>query len=227
MARAFMDLYLDEQIPGFPCNSSPRFSNTITTSAAGGESVNRNWLHPLHTFTLPNAIREHVQFEAIHDHWLLSGAREKVWPFRDPLDFASCPLTLPNVVPDFDGEDQFLGQGDGFTRRFDLQKVYERGGFTYTRPITLPVVDSLVILVNGVLPADVDGGHGGPYTFDVTRPGGVVTFTPALAANAAATWGGLFDVIVRFERDDSFDGIVQSYQVSGFSDLTFQEVRNC
>lgn len=227
MTRAFMDLYLDAQIPGFPCNSSPRFNNTITTSASGGESVNRNWLHPLHTFTLPNAIREHPQFEAIHDHWLLSGGREFVWPFRDPLDFASCPLVLPNVIPDFDGEDQALGVGDGLQRDFQLQKVYSRGGYTYTRPIELPVVSALVILVNGVLPGDAGGGIGGPYTYTVSRPGGVVTFTPALASNVVATWGGLFDVLVRFERDDSFDGIVQSYRVSGFSDLTFQEVRNC
>lgn len=220
----FLDLYLDEQIPGFPCFSSPRFSTTVTANAAGVESRNRNWLHPLHSFRLPEAIREHAQFEAIHDHWLLMGGREATFPFRDPLDFASCPLTTANVVPDFDGEDQPLMVGDGLTRTAQLTKTYSRGGFTYDRPIYLPVLDSLVVLVDGVLPADATGG---PYVLDVSRPGGLATFTPALTAGRVATWGGLFDVEVRFEGDDSFDGIVQSYRVSGFSDLTFLETRRC
>lgn len=226
MTRRFVDVYLDEQVPGFPCYSSPRFSNTITASAGGGESVNRNWLHPLHNFRLPNAIREHATYEALHDHWMITGGREAVWPFRDPLDFASCALGMANVEPDFTGLDQVLGVGDGLTRTFQLSKTYSREGYTYTRPIYLPVLASLLILVDGVA-YDDPAAPGGPYTLAVTRPGGAVTFTPALANTRTATWGGLFDVITRFERDDSFDGIVQSFLVSGFADLTLVEVRNC
>ncbi len=227
MTRRFIDLYLDSQIPGWPCRSSPRFSTTVTQVASGDESANRNWNNPLHTFTLPEAIREHAQFEAIHDHWMIAAGREATWPFRDPLDFASCALDLPNVAPDFDGLDQVLGVGDNTTRTFQLQKTYSRGGYDYTRPIYLPILDSLVVLVDGILPSAVGVIDGGPYTYTVSRPGGEVTFTPALDAGLVATWGGLFDVIVRFQRDDSFDGIVQNYQVSGFSDLAFDEVRSC
>jgi len=226
MTRRFVDLYLDRQVPGFPCYSSPKFSNTITAAAGGDENVNRNWQHPLHTFRLPNAIREHATYEAVHDHWLIMGGDEATWPFRDPLDFASCPLTEANVEPDFTGSDQVLGVGDGLTRTFQLAKTYSRGGYDYTRPIYLPVLASLLILVNGVA-YDSLSAPGGPYTLAITRPGGAVTFTPALGNGVTATWGGLFDVITRFEASDSFDGIVQSYLVSGFGDLTLQEVRNC
>jgi uncharacterized protein (TIGR02217 family) len=218
---SFIDLYLDAQIPGWPCYSSPRFSTTITATSGGAEKRNRNWAHPLHTFRLPEAIREQETYEALHDHWLIVGGRESTFPFRDPLDFATVPLAFPNVIPDFTATDQILGSGDGLTRVFQLSKEYTRGGFTYQRPIYLPVLDSLALLVNGFTPA-----HWG-YTYEISRPGGEVTFTPALAIGHTATWGGLFDVEVRFERDDSLDGIVQNFQVAGFADLTLSETRRC
>jgi uncharacterized protein (TIGR02217 family) len=227
MFEEFLDIYLDDLIAGFPCYSSPRFSTSIAASWSGAEVRNRNWMHPLRTFKLPEAVREHPQYEAIQDQWLIMGGPERSFPFTDPLDFASVPLVLPNVVPDISSVDQELGVGDGSTRDFQLQKTYEREGETYTRPIYLPQEGEVLVALNGMPPEDVPGGNGGPYTWTVSRPGGVVTFTPAPAAGLVVTAGFLFDVAVRFEADDSFDGIVQSYQVSGFSDLTFVEVRPC
>lgn len=227
MFEEFLDIYLDDLIAGFPCYSSPRFSTTIAASWSGSEVRNRNWMHPLRRFKLPEAVREHAQYEAIQDHWLVMGGPERAFPFTDPLDFASVPLDLPNVVPDISAEDQLLGEGDGVTRGFQLQKTYERAGATYTRPIYLPQAGSVLVALDGLDPADVPPANGGPYTWEVSRPGGVVTFTPAPAAGLTVTAGFLFDVAVRFEADDSFDGIVQSYQVSGFSDLSFNEVRPC
>jgi uncharacterized protein (TIGR02217 family) len=226
MFEEFLDIYLDDLIAGFPCYSSPRFSTSIASSWSGAEVRNRNWMHPLRTFKLPEAVREHPQYEAIQDQWLIMGGPERSFPFTDPLDFASVPLVLPNVVPDITSVDQELGTGDGVTRDFQLQKTYERMGETYTRPIYLPQEDTVLVALNG-LPPDDPTLTGGPYTWTVSRPGGVVTFTPAPAAGLEVTAGFLFDVAVRFEADDSFDGIVQSYQVSGFSDLTFVEVRPC
>jgi uncharacterized protein (TIGR02217 family) len=223
----FIDLYLDEQIPGWPCYSVPRFSTTITANATGGEKPNQNWAHPLHEFRLPKSIRYHAQIEALHDHWLIVRARKHTFPFRDPLDFASRHLELPNVIPAYEGDDQALMVGDGATRDAQLYKTYERGGFTYTRPIYFPVTDSIVVLINGMLPEDVPGISGGPYTWTITRPGGVVRFTPAPANGLVCTWGGLFDVECRFERDDTYGGIIENFQVSGFSDLTLIETRRC
>lgn len=227
MFEEFLDIYLDDLIAGFPCYSSPRFSTSIAASFSGSESRNRNWMHPLRNFRLPEAVREHPQYEAIQDHWLIMGGPERSFPFTDPLDFASVPLQLPNVVPDLSATDQAIGTGDGTTRTFQLQKTYEREGSTYTRPIYLPHEDTVLVAIDGLPPEDVPVEDGGPYSWTITRPGGVITFTPAPAAGLAITAGYLFDVAVRFEADDSFDGIVQSYQVSGFSDLSFVEVRPC
>lgn len=227
MFEEFLDIYLDDLIAGFPCYSSPRFSTSIAASWSGAEVRNRNWSHPLRTFKLPEAVREHAQYEAIQDHWLVMGGPERVFPFTDPLDFASVPLELANVVPDISATDQFIAQGNGVRVAFQLQKTYERAGATYTRPVYLPQVGSVLVAMNGLAPEDVPADLGGPYTWTVSRPGGELTFSPAPRVGLEITAGFLFDVAVRFEADDSFDGIVQSYQVSGFSDLTFVEVRPC
>lgn len=228
MFEEFVDLYLDDLIAGFPCYSSPRFSTSIASSWSGAESRNRNWTHPLRRFRLPEAVREHAQYEALQEHWLLMGGPERAFPFTDPLDFASVPLELANVVPDTTALDQPLGVGDGQTRSFNLTKRYQRGGQTYTRPIYLPQAGSVLVAMNGLAPATAAPAlPGGPYSWTVSRPGGVVTFDKAPAAGVVLSAGFLFDVAVRFEADDTFDGIVQSYQVSGFSDLDLVEVRPC
>lgn len=233
----FLDVYLDDMIPGFPCNSSPRFSTTIQGAGSGAENRNRNWQHPLRRFQLPEAIREQVTFEAISDHWLVTGGPELTFPFRDPLDFASTALDFPNVPPTISPEDQYLGTSDGFTSAFQLQKTYVRplnggGEVSYTRPIYLPVVASVELLIGPYLgswypPGSVPGGAGGPYTYSINRPGGIITFDHPLNAGLEVTAGFLFDTQVRFEADDSFDGIVQSYLVSGFANLVFVETRPC
>jgi uncharacterized protein (TIGR02217 family) len=217
----FIDLPLDPRVPGWPCYSAPAFSTKITQTAAGDEKRNRNWRHPLRTFKLPGVVRDHEVLEAVQDHWLIAGGPEMTFPFRDPMDFASIGLECPNEVPDWTGLDQALGTGDGFVADFQLEKTYTRGAYSYTRPIFLPVDGDLTILVNGADPASLG------YTFDVSRPGGVVTFTPALQNGHVATWGGLFDVIVRYMGDDAFAAIVQSMGVSGVADLDLKECRSC
>src|SRR5690606_744598 len=152
-------------IPGFPCYSSPRFSTQIAASFSGAESRNRNWLHPLRTFRLPEAVREHAQYEAIADHWLTMGGPEMCFPFTDPLDFASVPLQLANVVPALTATDQELGVADGSTSAFQLVKTYERGGASYQRPIYLPQEETVLVALDGLDPATPDPAlPGGPYT---------------------------------------------------------------
>lgn len=226
--EGFVDHYLDEWIVGFPCYSSPRFSTEIAASASGAEQRNRNWSHPLRTFRLPEAIRYHEQYEAIQNHWLAMGGPELCWPFTDPLDFASIPLDMPNVTPDISAEDQVIGVGNGVQRAFQLTKKYQAGPASYQRPIYLPQVATVSIAINGLAPDDPAlADFGGPFIWAVERMGGMVTLDPAPKEGTTITAGFLFDVAVRFEADDSFDGIVQSYQVSGFSDLDLAEVRPC
>lgn len=219
----FRDVYLDACVPGYPCMSSPRFSTRMPTVDSGAEGVNQRWESPLHMYKLPQAVREHHVFEAIRDHWLIMRGPAFTWPFRDPLDFASVPLVEPNEVPVISGTDQTLGTGDGANTFFQLQKTYTRGLFNYVRTIYHPIISTVIVTVDNANPASFSP----PMSYAVDRNTGVVTITPAPPPGRVVKAGFLFDVEVRFEGDDSFDGILHTYHCSGFADLTFVEVRPC
>jgi uncharacterized protein (TIGR02217 family) len=148
------------------------------------------------------------------------------FPMQDPLDFSSTRLRKANLTNTIAATDQLLGIGDGVTRTFQLIKKYERGGQSYTRPITLPVVETVELALNALDPDD-SGTPGGPYSWDVVRDTGLVIFDHAPSVGLIVTAGFLFDVPVRFLADDSFDRIISAYQVDGFADLDFTEIRPC
>lgn len=231
MSDPFIDLYLPDDVQGIPCNSTPRFSTRITLAKSGDEARNQNWRHPLRKFSLPEAICNWCAFEQVQTFWLIMGGPLSTWPFTDPFDFGSVAVASPGELPDISGSDQALGAGDGSTTDFQLVKTRTQGAYSYARPIYLPQVDTVAVLMQppgGVAVApnhpSLDA-HGGPYTFAVSRPGGVVTFDPAPADALVLTCGFLFDTEVRWEADDSFDGVVHSMETSGASPLTFVEVR--
>ena len=222
----FVDQYLDGRVAGYPCISAPRTSTSITATAGGAERRNRNWVHPLHDFILPEALaRGWDCYEALHDHWMAMGGPEKSWPWRDPMDFASRHLDQPNVAPAVTMLDQQIGVADGATASWQLTKTYTVGSQTYTRNIHLPVTASLLVSVNGVLATVAPAP--GPFTVAVTRPGGVVTLNHNPTAGHVIRAGFLFDVEVRFESDDAYEGILRAYQAGGFAELKLREVRPC
>lgn len=217
----FLDIYMPEEVPGYPCVSAPRTRTTITASSSGKERRNQEWEHPLHTFIMPEGIRDWSVVQNLGKMWKITAGPFRSFAWRDPLDFSSGDLLVPNPATDPvpTMTDQSLGTGDGFTDSFQLVKTYSYGGETYDRTIHLPVLDTVVIAIDGVLVPDTD------YT--VSRPGGVVTFDLPPDAAAVITAGFLFDCEVRFESDDAFEGILRTWQAGGFADLTLIEVRPC
>ncbi len=219
----FVDQYLPTCVAGYPCYSMPRWSTSLVNVDSGAEDANQRWENPLHKFVLPEAVRDMDLFNAVRNHWLAMRGPFHTWPWRDPLDFASVALTKPNVVPSVSDTDQELGVGDNYEDSFQLYRTYTSGDQTYRRKITLPVLDT--ILIGATPDSDTPTWTLPPYT--ISRPGGVVQFAEPIPEGVVLSWGGLFDVPVRFEADDSFDGIVKSLGVAGYSDLTFIEVRGC
>lgn len=215
---AFLDEYLPASVWGYPCLSSPRWSTTISRSDSGAEQRNQNRMHPLHTYRLPDAIREHQVMEDVRAHWMVMRGPLTAFPFRDPLDFASRALPAANTAPVVTATDQQIGIGNGARTTFQLTKRYSRGSAFYVRPIRLPVVSSVVVAINGLQQAT---------GWSVSRIGGTLSFDTAPAAGQIVTAGFLFDVPVRFSSDDDFDGIVQSWQTSGYADLTLSETTLC
>lgn len=218
----FVDVYLDPCIPGYPCVSSPRWSTEIVITDSGAEQVNRNWANPLHRFTLPEAVRNMATFNAIRDHWLVMGGPAQTWPWRDPLDFASVGLQMPNTAPTITGEDQIIGTGDGVQTQFQITKTYTRGVQSYSRLIHLPIISTVAIIVRNAFGALVS-----TPAFTISRPGGIITFVTPIISGYVVRAGYLFDCEVRFESDNSFDGIVRTFGVGGFADISLYETRNC
>lgn len=219
----FIDTYIPDDIPGYPCISSPRWSTDIQIVDSGVEQVNQRWVHTLHTYRLPDSIREHSTYESIKDHWMAMRGPLYTFPFRDPLDFASVALDLPNTEPTISRTDQDIGTGDGLTTQFQLIKDYVSGSQTYSRNIYHPIVSTVLIGLDGEDPETASP----TYEWTVSRTTGIVTISPAPATGVIITAGYYFDVEVRFISDESFDGIVKTYGVSGYADIELQEVRPC
>ena len=100
-----------------------------------------------------------------------------------------------------------------------LTKTYGVGAYSYVRKIHLPVVSTVVVALDGI-PVS-------PSDYTVTRPGGEIVFDLPPPAGLDVTASFLFDVEVRFESDDAFEGIVRTWQVGGFADINLVEVRPC
>lgn len=218
----FVDKYIGSRIQGWPVEVAPMTSTQIAQVDSGAEQANQRWYDPLREISIPQGFRAQGVLEALKNHWLVMGGPARVWPWRDPTDFASCELDEPNVEPTVDAVDQPLGVGDGVTLRFQLVKRYDLGSPTtpYDRIIRVPVVDSIVIAEDGVITSPAM-----PYT--VERYGGWVDFVTPPAVGVVLTWGGFFDIPVRFESDDTYRGIMRTAGVSGFADIPLREVRYC
>lgn len=229
----FRDIRLPVGVKGYPTSGAPRFSTTITAVASGAEHRNQNWSHALNRYTLAEAVRDQATYEATRNHWLAMRGPFYTFPFLDPLDFASGGLPAPNIAPDVvSGLDVVLGVGDGLTPSFQLVKRYTVEGDldeeTYERRITLPILETVIVLLDGLPPeTEAPDLPGGPYAVTVSRPGGVVTISPAPAAGVVVTAGFLFEVPVRFDTDETFEGVVRNYRVAGFADIVLVETRPC
>lgn len=228
MTGEFVDEYLPAKIRRYPFRSAPRTSTRITQVKSGHEHRNRNWIHPLHKFTAPEAIECHDDLEDVKDAWLALGGPFTTFPFRDPLDFASRRLTAANKVPTIGPTDQVIATADGTEESFQLIKTYNFGSASYARRITLPIVSTVQIYMNALDPATANPTlPGGPYVWTVDRETGLIAPDKFVTAGVVITAGFLFDVIARFEDDDTYEGIVQAFEVSGHADLSFVEVRPC
>lgn len=224
MAR-FVDEYSPECMPSYPCLSSPRWHNDLVTIDSGDEAANQRWTHPLFKFTLPSVAHTMATYNAVRDHWMAMRGTLHTWPFRDPLDCSSGTMSVPytdaSTQPTISPLDQSIGTGDGSTTTFQLVRQYAVGSQTYDRKVELPVQYTVRVALNGVEQA------GSPSLWTVSRPGGVITFFTAPGNGVAITAGFLFDVEVRFESDDAFDGILKNWRVAGCSDIPLIQVRHC
>ena len=114
-------------------------------------------------------------------------------------------------------EDQVIALGDGVTKVFALNTSYQSGGVSYVRPVTKPVLGTIVVGLQGN--PMVETVH---YDVDVTT--GLITFDLAPEEGAEITAGFEFDVPVRFDAD-RIQTSVASFQAGDVPNVPVVEVR--
>lgn len=180
--------FMDDVI--FPVNISrgstggPDWLVDIVEQASGREERNTAWTAPLRSYDAKYAVRTHD--EAYQILQLYHAAMGPLRGFRllDWSDYRSGPpQTAPTML------DQVLGTGDGVTKVFVLNKVYQVGAAAFTRRINKPY-GSILVANAGVLQTS-------GVTVDLSA--GTVTFAVAPTAGQALKWGGQFHVPVRFD----------------------------
>lgn len=172
----------------FASSGGPERRTEIVSLASGAEERNSPWQHARRRYDAGLGIRS---MNDLHEVLTFFEARRgQLYGFRwkDFTDFTS---SLPDSAPDV--QDQSIGVGNGITSTYALSKTYENGSFSYTRPISKPRQNTVIIAVNGAVQQE-----GTDFTVNYTT--GAVTFLTAPPQNGSLISAGFeFDVPVRFD----------------------------
>lgn len=164
--------------------AEPHFETQVIEMQSGDEVRNQLWSSALLRFSAISAMRTPEEIYELLVFYRAMGGRFRGFRMKDWSDYKSCsPDNEPAPT------DQPLLLVNAGLKQYRLVKVYEFGAYAETRYILKPVPGTVAIARNGVpLAAGVD------YTLDTTT--GLVIFVNDAGA---LTWGGEFDVPVRFD----------------------------
>ncbi len=172
--------------PSFGYTSQPDFNVTVIRTSGGQEQRNANWSRSLQVITV-NVTRMQDEIQELLYFWQAMGGAECGFRFKDYADYMSS-----RVGEDPSATDQPLVLVLGSPDRYQMTKRYTAGARSQDRDIYKPVQGTILVAANGVTLTEGVG-----YTIDYTT--GIVDFSGSPAA--PLTWGGEFDIPVRFASD--------------------------
>jgi len=198
----------------FGATGGPERRTEVITLASGYEERNARWAASRRRYDAGDGVRSLDDlYEVIA---FFEERRGRLYGFRyvDPLDHASC---RPGGTPAAD--DQVIGTGDGSRAVFQLIKTYGALHAPYERAITKPVVESLVVAVDGRLQA-------AESDYVVSAATGELTFLPGAVpvSGALVTAGFLFDTPVRFDTD-RLEINLRSFEAGVIPSIPILEIR--
>jgi len=182
----------------------------IVVLGSGHEQRNARWRDARRRFEIGYGIKTIDDLHEVIAFFEARRGRLHGFRFRDWSDWKSCPpLRQPTAA------DQVIGTGDGAAVSFQLVKSYGSGSASFTRPVTLPVIGSLRVAIDGVEQASGWSADGltGQLTFDDPPPAG-----------ALITAGFEFDVPVRFDSDELRIDL-EHFRAGGMPDIELVEIR--
>jgi uncharacterized protein (TIGR02217 family) len=182
------------------------------TLANGFEERNTPWAHSRRRYDAGVSLRSLDDVDALIAFY--EARRGQLFGFRwkDWSDFKSC---LPSKVPD--AMDQLIGLGNGAQRSFGLVKTYASGSESYTRPITKPVLGTVLVAISGDPKVET-------IEFDIDTSTGIVTFPTPPDEGVRITAGYQFDVPVRFDTD-RIQASVASFKAGDVPSVPVMELR--
>jgi uncharacterized protein (TIGR02217 family) len=178
-----LDRRLLEKVAG-QNSSGPAFMVDIAESSSSEQRVLRvAW--PRHRFSLV-VKRETDTVGIVRNAYIVCRGPWRYFRFRDRGDYT----TARNGADPGQPGDQRLGIGDGTTTVFDLYKRYSIEEIIVERRLVKPLAGTVRIAANGV---EVITG------WQLQEATGRISFDAAPAPGTVLTWGGQFDVPVRFD----------------------------
>lgn len=188
-----LDAYL-EPCAAYGWEGGPQFRTNIVELQSGDEHRNAEWAEARHVYSAPFQNIGIDSFRALKRMFFACRGMLGAFRFRDELDHSAA--------------NEVFGAGDGTTALFQLRKISEVDGATYSRNV-YALASTPTITINGT-----------PTTaFSVNLRTGEVEFDSPPTLGAVLRWSGTFDVWVRFASDslrfslDSIDATNGSVEV--------------
>jgi uncharacterized protein (TIGR02217 family) len=207
------DFLESPRFPGCPrlgLVSDPEYSVTPVRTAGGWETRNLNWAQPLTrvTITVGPGDRLADDIQELLEFWHAVGGSAMGFRYKDWSDYKSCRIgNTPSQ------HDQPLVWIAGDT--YQLTKRYTAGAQSRDRAIRKPVAGTILIDDDGVLKTETTD-----YTVDYTT--GIVTLNFTPVSTGDLTWGGEYDIPVRFDSGFPVEQLLRTMQSVSF---TLQEIR--
>jgi len=152
------------------------FKTTIKTLNNGSERRNADWSMPLGRYSIVYDALAPEDHWRVRDAFMASMGSAIAFRFKDWTDYIAKDEFIVNTTE--------VG-----VQTFQLVKNYKFGGNTLQRFITKPIVNTVQLMVDGVV----------QNTISVDDMTGIVAVN--IQKVGRLTWNGEFDVPVRFESD--------------------------
>ncbi len=174
---SFLEIRFPESI-AFNSSSILEFNTTIIKSKNGYEQRNINWNTNKMKFNIINGIKTKAELDEVITFFRNVRGAGYGFRFKDWTDYQV--------------DNQYLGLGDGVTKKFQLIKSYKiSDNIIYYRKITKPVISSVRVFINDIESKD--------FNIDLTT--GLITLNTVPEIDSIIKANFEFDVPVRFEND--------------------------